>query len=47
MDGMATYSLQFFDQTRAAALKVFLNFGGPIRPEWQARFLELRDRFKR
>src|SRR5205085_5019398 len=26
MDGMATRSFQFFDQTGAAALKVFLNF---------------------
>src|SRR5262252_4482722 len=47
MDGTATYSLQFFDQTGAAALKVFLNFGAPIRPERQVRFLELRDRYKR
>jgi putative hemin transport protein len=47
MDGMATYSLQFFDQTGTAALKVFLNFGDPIRPERQVRLLELRDRYKR
>jgi putative hemin transport protein len=47
MDGTATYSFQFFDQTGAAALKVFLNFGGPIRPERQAQFIELRNRFKR
>jgi putative hemin transport protein len=47
MDGTATSSLQFFDQAGAAALKVFLNFGGPIPPERQARFLELRNRFQR
>lgn len=46
MDGMATRSFQFFDQTGAAALKVFLNFGGPIPPEREALFVELRGRFK-
>ena len=47
MDGMATRSFQFFDQTGAAAFKVFLNFGGPIPPEREALFIELRGRFKR
>jgi putative heme iron utilization protein len=47
MDGMATRSFQFFDQTGAAAFKVFLNFGGPIPPERQAKFIELRTKFKR
>src|SRR3989440_823594 len=47
MDGMATRSFQFFDQTGAAALKVFLNFGGPIPPEREAKFIELRNNFKR
>jgi putative hemin transport protein len=47
MDGTATRSFQFFDRTGAAALKVFLNFGGPIRPEREALFVELRKRFKR
>jgi putative hemin transport protein len=47
MDGTATRSFQFFDQLGAAALKVFLNFGGPISPEREALFIELRDRFKR
>jgi putative hemin transport protein len=47
MDGTATRSFQFFDQTGAAAFKVFLNFGGPIPPEREARFIELRNRFKR
>src|SRR5476649_1519257 len=47
MDGMATRSFQFFDQTGAAAFKVFLNFGGPISPEREANFVELRKKFKR
>ena len=46
MDGMATRSFQFFDQTGAAAFKVFLNFGGPIAPEREATFIDLRGRFK-
>jgi putative heme utilization carrier protein HutX len=47
MDGAATRSLQFFDQTGAAAFKVFLNFGGPIAPNRETQFNELRSRFKR
>jgi putative heme utilization carrier protein HutX len=47
MDGTATRSFQFFDQTGTAALKVFLNFGGPISPEREAKFIELRTRFQR
>ena len=47
LDGVATRSIQFFDQTGAAALKVFLNFGGPISPERETRFNALRSRFKR
>jgi putative hemin transport protein len=47
MDGTSTRSFQLFDQYGAAALKVFLNFGGPIQPERQARFNELRMQFKR
>lgn len=46
MDGMATRSFQFFDPTGAAAFKVFLNFGSPLSPEREARFIELRNRFK-
>ncbi|HWG45611.1 MAG TPA: ChuX/HutX family heme-like substrate-binding protein [Gemmataceae bacterium] len=46
MDGTATRSFQFFDRTGAAAFKVFLNFGGPIPPEREARFIELRNKFK-
>jgi putative hemin transport protein len=47
MDGTATRSFQFFDRAGGAALKVFLNFGGPISPEREAKFVELRSRFKR
>ena len=47
LDGTATRSFQFFDQTGAAALKVFLNFGGPISPEREAQFIELRNILKR
>jgi putative hemin transport protein len=47
LDGTATRSFQFFDQTGAAALKIFLNFGGPISPEREALFVELRAKFKR
>jgi putative heme utilization carrier protein HutX len=47
MDGMATRSFQFFDRSGAAALKVFLNFGGPIPPEREAAFNQLRAKFKR
>src|SRR5262245_53231748 len=47
MDGMATRSFQFFDRAGAAALKVFLNFGGPIAPEREALFIELRNKFRR
>src|SRR5438445_769719 len=43
-DGTATRSFQFFDQTGAAAFKVFLNFGGPIQPEREAKFIELRNK---
>jgi putative hemin transport protein len=47
MDGTGTRSFQFFDQAGAAAFKVFLNFGGPIPPEREAKFIELRTKFKR
>ena len=46
MDGMATRSIQFFDQTGAAALKIFLNFGGPLSPEREAWFMDVRSKFK-
>jgi putative hemin transport protein len=47
MDGTATRSFQFFDQTGVAAFKVFLNFGRPITPEREARFIELKNKFKK
>src|SRR6266404_5108036 len=46
MDGMATRSFQFFDLTGAAAFKIFLNFGGPLHPERETAFNELRKTFK-
>ena len=46
MDGTATCSFQFFDHAGAAALKIFLNFGGPILPEREALFNDLRRGFK-
>lgn len=47
MDGLATRSLQFFDRTGAAALKVFLNFGGPLPPERETWFTDVRMKFRR
>jgi putative hemin transport protein len=47
MDGTATRSFQFFDQSGAAALKVFLNFGRSISAEREAQFIEMRTKFKR
>lgn len=47
MDGRATRSFQFFDRAGAAALTVSLNFGGPISPERETLFDELRKRFER
>jgi putative hemin transport protein len=47
MDGAATYSFQVYDQAGAAVFKVFLNFGAPIKPAQHARFIALRDKFKK
>src|SRR5215210_4127040 len=47
MDGTATRSIQFFDQTGAAALKVFLNFGGALAPERETWFTDMRKKFTR
>jgi len=47
MDGTATRSIQFFDQTGAAALKIFLNFGGALSPEREAWFTDVRKKFGR
>jgi putative hemin transport protein len=40
-------SFQFFDRAGAAALKVFIHFAGTPRPEREARFAELRERFRK
>jgi putative heme iron utilization protein len=46
MDGVNTLSFQFYDQSGAAAFKVFLTFGGNSPPpEKVAQFEELRERF--
>ena len=45
--GAATYSFQFFDRSGAAALKVFLNFGGPIPPDRLGHFVRLRDEYRK
>jgi putative hemin transport protein len=45
MDGLATYSVQFFNRTGAAAFKVFLNFGELLAPERLRLFCLLRDEF--
>jgi putative heme utilization carrier protein HutX len=47
MDGMTTRSIQFFDQTGDAALKIFLNFGGKISPERETWFMDVRKKFRR
>lgn len=46
MSGVNTYSIQFFDRTGAAALKVFFNFGGKATSERETRFQEMRERFR-
>jgi putative hemin transport protein len=47
LDGISTLSIQFFDQTGAAALKVFLNFGEAIPPEKESLFNDMRGKCKR
>jgi putative hemin transport protein len=47
MDGSRTCSFQFFDHAGAAALKIFLNFGGPIAAEREVLFNDARGRFRR
>jgi putative heme utilization carrier protein HutX len=47
LDGTGTRSIQFFDQSGAAALKVFFNFGAPIGAEREKLFIELRSKFLR
>jgi putative hemin transport protein len=46
MNGMKTYSIQFFDKGGAAALKVFFNFGDKAAPQRETRFQEMRERFR-
>jgi putative heme iron utilization protein len=45
MNGVNTYSIQFFDKDGQAAFKAFLNFGGGLPAERLATFQELRQRF--
>jgi len=48
MDGVNTLSFQFFDQAGAAALKVFVVFGGQkAPPERVALFQRLREQFRK
>lgn len=47
MDGGSTYSVQFYDSEGAAALKVFLNFGGRIAPERLGHFERLREAYRK
>ena len=46
MDGLTTYSFQFFDRTGAAAFKVFVNFGEAASPERLEHFRQVRERFR-
>jgi putative hemin transport protein len=46
MNGINTYSFQFYDKLGAAAFKVFLNFGGPVPAERIEAFGRLRERFR-
>jgi putative hemin transport protein len=46
MDGVPTYSVQLFDRSGAAALKVFLNFGEAVSPERRRHFDQLREGFR-
>lgn len=47
MDGSATHSVQFYDRAGAAALKVFVTFGGPADPDRVRQFTGIRDAFGR
>ncbi len=46
MDGVPTYSVQFFDRAGAAAFKVFANFGEALPPERLQFFRQLRETFR-
>jgi putative heme iron utilization protein len=47
MSGVNTLSVQFYDQAGAAALKVFLNFGGKAPADTATRFASLREEFRK
>jgi putative hemin transport protein len=47
MNGVATLSFQFYDRGGAAALKVFLNFGGKANAERVAAFERLRGQLRK
>lgn len=47
VDGSSTQSIQFYDKDGAAAMKVFLSFGGPASPERLKQFSGLRERFRK
>ncbi len=48
MNGLNTLSFQFFDQTGAAAFKVFLSLGSASLPKEQmAEFARLREQFRK
>lgn len=47
MDGVSTFSFQFYDKAGAAGFKVFLNFGEPVSPEKAIAFAKLGERFRK
>jgi putative hemin transport protein len=47
ISGVNTLSIQFYDLAGAAALKVFLNFGGKAPADLVARFASLREEFRK
>jgi len=47
LDGVSTFSFQFYDRAGAAGFKVFLNFGEPVSAEKAALFATLRERFRK
>jgi len=47
MSAVNTLSIQFYDRSGAAALKVFLNFGGKASADTVTRFAALRDEFRK
>jgi putative hemin transport protein len=47
LDGKKTLSFQFFDRSGHSAFKVFLGFGGGIRPEKADQFAQVRDAYRK